>query len=279
MRKRHVDVAVISDVHLGTFGCRADELNSYLKSINPSILVLNGDIIDAWQFKKSYFPETHLKVMRRIMKMMMQGTKVYYLTGNHDDVLRRFSDMNMGEFYLLDKLVLELDGKKVWIFHGDIFDVTMRYSRFVAKMGGFGYDLLILINWMVNSISVRLGKGKISLSKRIKDSVKSAVKFISDFEVTAIDLAFDNGYDLVICGHIHRPNITEHARNGRTVTYLNSGDWIENLTSLEYRNGEWSLFSYKDEDFLNIDDLFPENEDASMSLFEDTILKYQFAAS
>ncbi|MCH8494852.1 MAG: UDP-2,3-diacylglucosamine diphosphatase, partial [Balneolales bacterium] len=130
MRKRHVDVAVISDVHLGTFGCRADELNSYLKSINPSILVLNGDIIDAWQFKKSYFPEPHLRVVRRIMKMMMQGTKVYYLTGNHDDVLRRFSDMNMGEFYLLDKLVLELNGKKVWIFHGDIFDVTMRYSRF-----------------------------------------------------------------------------------------------------------------------------------------------------
>jgi UDP-2,3-diacylglucosamine pyrophosphatase LpxH len=246
MQKRKIDVVVISDVHLGTYGCQAEELNTYLKSIDPIILVLNGDIIDAWQFRKYYFPEAHLKVVRRIMKMMMQGTKVYYLTGNHDEMLRRFSDIEAGNFFLLDKLLLNLNGKKTWIFHGDVFDVTMRYSKFVAKLGGFGYDLLILLNSIINKISVWLGKGKISLSKKIKDSVKSAIRFIGDFEMTAIDLAFQHNYDYVICGHIHRPNILIHERRDHKVTYLNSGDWIENLTALEYKSGEWSLFRYED---------------------------------
>lgn len=278
MQKRSVDVVVISDVHLGTYGCQAEELNRYLKSIEPSILVLNGDIFDAWQFKKYYFPEAHLKVVRRIMKMMMQGTRVYYLTGNHDEMLRRFSDLEMGNFHLLDKLVLELDGKKVWIFHGDIFDVTMRYSKLVAKLGGFGYDLLIMLNSLVNYISVKMGRGKISLSKRIKDSVKSAIKFISDFEITATDLAFENGYDYVVCGHIHRPAIKIHERGNHKVTYMNSGDWIENLTALEYSRGEWNLFQYNEADFTEIDALYPDLFNPNELLIKDEVIKsYLFA--
>jgi len=261
MHKRKIDVAVISDVHLGTYGCQANELNTYLKSIDPKILVLNGDIIDAWQFRKYYFPEAHLKVVRRIMKMMMQGTKVYYLTGNHDEMLRRFSDIEAGNFFLLDKLLLDLNGKKTWIFHGDVFDVTMRYSKFVAKMGGFGYDLLILLNSMINKASVWMGKGKISLSKKIKDSVKSAIRFVSDFEMTAIDLAFQHEYDFVICGHIHRPNILVHERRNRTVTYLNSGDWIENLTALEYKSGAWSLFRYEDSELALLNSDAPDADE------------------
>lgn len=267
MQKRNVDVVVLSDIHLGTYGCQASELNTYLKSINPSILVLNGDIIDGWQFKKYYFPEDHLKVVRRIMKMMMEGTEVYYLTGNHDEMLRRFTDIKAGNFHLLNKLLLDLDGKKVWIFHGDVFDITMRYSKFVAKMGGFGYDLLIMLNSLVNAVSVRMGKGKISLSKRIKDSVKRAVKFISDFEITATELAFEHGYDTVICGHIHRPAITEHTRNGKTVLYLNSGDWIENLTALEYHAGEWQLYHHHDSMYAGIS-LDEESELDSMPEFD-----------
>jgi len=246
MPKRNLEVVVLSDIHLGTYGCQAAELNTYLKSINPSILVLNGDIIDGWQFRKYYFPDDHLKVIRRIMKMMMQGTQVYYLTGNHDEMLRRFTDITAGNFHLLNKLRLDLDGKKVWIFHGDVFDLTMRYSKFVAKLGGLGYNLLIYLNSLVNTLSQKMGKGKISLSKRIKDSVKNAVQFISDFEMTATDLAFEHGYDVVICGHIHRPAIDTRFKNGASVTYMNSGDWIENLTALEYSNGEWSLFRYDD---------------------------------
>jgi UDP-2,3-diacylglucosamine pyrophosphatase LpxH len=257
MHKRPVDVVVISDVHLGTYGCHASELNKYLKSVKPEILVLNGDIIDAWQFRKYYFPEDHMKVVRRVMKLMMQGTQIYYLTGNHDEVLRRFSDMEAGNFHLRDKLLLDIDGKKVWFFHGDIFDITMRYSKFIAKLGGFGYDLLIMINSMVNKISIALGRGKISLSKRIKDSVKSAIKFVSDFEITATDLAIENGYDFVVCGHIHRPNIQTFSSDLGSVTYMNSGDWVENLTALEYHNGEWTIFKYNEHDFLNVDEMFP----------------------
>jgi UDP-2,3-diacylglucosamine pyrophosphatase LpxH len=248
MAKRNVQVAVISDVHLGTYGCRAKELNAYLKSINPEILVLNGDIIDIWQFNKRYWPESHMKIVQRIFKLLANGTKVYYLTGNHDELLRKFTDFKMGELEILDKLVLNLDGKKAWIFHGDVFDVTMKSAKWLAKLGAIGYDTLILINGMVNWFSEKiLRKGKVSLSKKVKNSVKSAIKFIDDFEQTAIDIAIENGYDYVLCGHIHQPAFREvQTEQGNTV-YLNSGDWIENLTALEYHEGRWVLYQHPDQ--------------------------------
>lgn len=249
MEKRLVDLVVISDVHLGTIGCHAEELNNYLKSIQPKVLILNGDILDMWQFKKYYFPESHMKILKRFFHFLSKGTTIYYLTGNHDEALRRFSDIDLGNFHLKDKLLLNLDGKSAWFFHGDIFDVTMKYSKWVAKLGAVGYNTLILVNRFVNWISVSMGKGKMSFSKRIKDSVKTAVKFISDFEITSTDLAIQNGYDYVICGHIHRPNMQEYETENGKVMYLNSGDWIENLTALEYQDGAWTLYKY-DESML-----------------------------
>src|SRR6185437_13517310 len=201
MAKREVDIVVISDVHLGTYGCHAKELLKYLKSIKPKMLILNGDVIDIWQFSKSYWPETHMKVLRRILKFVTDGVPVYYLTGNHDEMLRKFADFNLGSFQLVNKVVLNIDGKKAWIFHGDVFDVTMKYSKWLAKLGAIGYDTLILINSAVNAILKFFGRGKISLSKRVKDSVKQAVKFINEFEKTAAGIAIENGYDYVVCGH------------------------------------------------------------------------------
>ncbi len=248
MAKKRLDIAVISDVHLGTYGCHAKELNKYLKSIDPKILILNGDIIDIWQFSKRYWPDSHMKIIQRITKMIGRGTTVYYLTGNHDEMLRRFSDFTLNNFHILDKLVLEKDGKKMWFFHGDVFDITMKHSKWLAKLGSWGYDLLILLNRFVNFISQRiLGRGKISLSKRIKNGVKSAIKFIDDFEKTAMDLAIDNGYDYVVCGHIHQPCKKEYRNEEGSVIYLNSGDWIENLTALEYVRGEWSIYRYQEQ--------------------------------
>ena len=122
MKKRKVEICVISDVHLGTYGCHASELLDYLDSIKPKILILNGDIIDIWQFRKSYFPKSYLKVVKKLISFTSKGTKVYYITGNHDEMLRKFSDTHMGNFSLIDKLVLNLDGKKAWFFHGDVFD-------------------------------------------------------------------------------------------------------------------------------------------------------------
>jgi UDP-2,3-diacylglucosamine pyrophosphatase LpxH len=258
MSKRPVDLVVISDVHLGTYGCHAAELNRYLKSIKPGILILNGDIMDMWQFKKYYWPDSHMKVLKTITSLLSKGTVVYYLTGNHDENLRKFSEFKLGNFHLRDKLLIQLNGKTAWFFHGDVFDVTMRYSKTVAKLGGFGYDLLILLNRMVNFISCRLGRGKMSFSKSIKDGVKSAVKFIDDFEQTATDLAIDNGYEYVVCGHIHRPVIKRSVNGKGSVTYLNSGDWVENLTSLEYHNGEWALYRYDEKHLPEDSEPVPE---------------------
>jgi UDP-2,3-diacylglucosamine pyrophosphatase LpxH len=242
--KRDVDVVVLSDVHLGAFGCHAKELLTYLRSIRPKMLILNGDIVDIWQFRKQYFPKSHLMVIRHITGLIAKNTKVVYITGNHDELLRKFVKFNLGSFKLVNKLLIEIGGNKVWIFHGDVFDVTMKYSKWLAKLGSFGYDLLILLNSFTNFMLKIFGRGKISFSKRIKHSVKTAVSYINQFEETAADIAISKGYDYVICGHIHQPEIREISNSRGTVTYMNSGDWVENLTALEFNNGEWTIYDY-----------------------------------
>lgn len=251
MAKREIDIVIISDVHLGTYGCHAKELLGYLKSIKPKMLILNGDIIDIWQFSKSYWPEAHMKVLRRILKFVTEGVPVYYLTGNHDEMLRKFADFDLGSFKLLNKLVLNVNGNKAWIFHGDVFDVTMQHSKWLAKLGAVGYDTLILINSFTNWVLKLLGRPKMSFSQRIKAKFKDAVKFINQFEQTAADLAVDKNYQYVICGHIHHAEIREVESTEKTgkVLYLNSGDWVESLTALEFNGIEWKIFKYYDADF------------------------------
>lgn len=245
--RRPVDVVVISDVHLGTYGSRAKELVAYMKSIQPKEVILNGDIIDIWQFNKRFFPKAHVKVIKQVLNWVMDGVKVTYITGNHDEMLRRFVGFRMGSFTVQNKMLLELGKEQAWIFHGDVFDVTMQHSKWLAKMGAVGYDSLILINNFCNWVSENiLKRGRISLSKKIKNSVKGALKFIDDFEQTAAHIAIHNGYEYVICGHIHQPQKRTIDNGTGEVMYLNSGDWIENLTALEYDNGEWSIFKYEE---------------------------------
>lgn len=245
-KKRDVELVILSDIHLGTYGCHAEELLRYLKTIKPKKLILNGDIIDMWQFTKRYWPKSHMQVVKHITGLLAKGTKVIYLTGNHDEMLRKFAGFRLGSFIINNKVVLKLNGKRAWIFHGDVFDVTMRYSKWLAKLGAVGYDLLIFINTFVNWILTRFGQEKISLSKRVKDSVKSAIKFINNFEKTAADIAISNEYHYVVCGHIHYPDIKKVVTEKGEVIYLNSGDWVENLTALEY-NGSWKLYRYWDD--------------------------------
>jgi len=245
--QREVDIVVLSDIHLGTYGCRAQELLQYLESIRPKTLILNGDIIDIWQFNKRYWPATHMMVIQHLVGLVAKGIPVYYIPGNHDEMLRRFDHFEAGSFRIANKLSLTINDSKVWIFHGDVFDIVMQHSKWLARLGGVGYDMLILINSLVNYISVKMGRGKISLSKKVKNSVKSAVKFISHFETTVSEIAISNHYDFVICGHIHHPDITTMATEEGTVVYMNSGDWIENLTSLEYNEGAWRIYKYADD--------------------------------
>ncbi len=238
-------MVVMSDLHLGTYGCHAKEIVNYLQSISPQILILNGDIIDGWQFSKRYFPTLHLQVIKEIMNLLSAGTRVIYITGNHDEMLRRYSDLNLGNFQLTDKLVMEINGKMAWLFHGDVFDNTTKGSaKLVAKLGGYGYDWLIVMNRVVNWCLKKMGRPKMSFSKKIKSGVKQAVAWIADFEQTAAELAIEKKYDYVICGHIHQPQIKEFVTRNGKVTYLNSGDWVENLTALEYCNNEWTIYQY-----------------------------------
>lgn len=253
MDKRKVDLVVLSDIHLGTYGCHANELLRYLKSIKPKQILLNGDIVDVWQFSKRYWPESHMKVVRKILKFVADGVPVTYLTGNHDEMLRKFADFRLGSLTLTNKLSLRIGKKRAWVFHGDVFDVSMQHAKWLARLGAIGYDSLILLNSLVNWVLVKLGREKMSLSKRIKNSIKNAVKFINDFEVTAATLAIEKGYQYVICGHIHQPEIRIIETEKGSVTYLNSGDWVENLTALEYHRGEWKIYRYHATDYSAAD--------------------------
>ena len=275
-KKRKLDILVLSDIHLGTYGCHAKELLHYLKTVKPKIVILNGDIIDIWQFSKRYWPKSHMKVVKHIMGWMSKGVKIYYITGNHDEMLRKFVGFKMGSLRIVNKVVLELDnGKKAWFFHGDVFDVTMQHSKWLAKLGAVGYDTLILINRLANFISEKIFKrGKLSLSKKIKNSVKSAVKFINSFEKTAADIGISNHYDYVVCGHIHQPEMREIENEHGKIIYLNSGDWIENLTALEYVNSEWKIYKFDETEFENSAGHDADEELNNIQLFDNMVEEF-----
>ena len=269
---RSINLLVISDVHLGTYGCNAKELLFYLKSIDPKIVILNGDIIDIWQFKKRYWPRSHMKVIKYILKWITQGKEIYYVTGNHDEMLRRFKGFKIEKFVIVNKLILTIDGEKVWFFHGDVFDVTMQYSKWIAKLGGVGYDFLILTNSFINFILEKTGRNKMSFSKRIKNSVKSAIKYINRFEKIAVEIASSNNFKYVVCGHIHHPKIESFKTGKNTVTYMNSGDWVENLTALEYNNSKWSIYNHEPSHIEK--NVINEDEKSNKELFEEMVTEF-----
>jgi len=277
--KRRIDILVVSDIHLGTYGCHAKELLHYLKGIKPKVVVLNGDIIDVWQFSKSYWPNSHMKVIKHLISWMGKGIKTYYVTGNHDEMLRKFEGLKMGALNIVNKVVLTLpDGKKAWVFHGDVFDITMQHSKWLAKLGAVGYDTLILINRMFNFFSETVfKKGKFSLSKKIKESVKTAVSFINNFEQTTADIGISNNYDYVVCGHIHHPEIRTISNSDGSITYLNSGDWVENLSALEYTDGKWSIYKFQEIDKMEMEMNREEEEEDELNsnqLFDNMLQEF-----
>ncbi len=243
--KKQLKVVVISDVHLGTYNSKANQLYAYLKTIEPEILVLNGDIIDVWRFSRRYFPASHLRVVRYLFRMAETGTKMILLPGNHDEIARRFIGVDFGHFKIVNKEVITLDGKSTWIFHGDVFDVVMHHSKWMAKMGAMGYGILAGINRFVNFVLSVFGRRPISLAGRIKDKVKGGHKEeVTHFEAMVARLAIRKQYHYVICGHIHRPARKRIKSPSGSVTYLNSGDWVDHMTALEYENGDWHLMHW-----------------------------------
>lgn len=245
MQKRPVEVAVVSDLHLGTYACRAKEFLSYLRSISPRLLILNGDIIDGWQFSKHYFPPQHISIVQEIFSLLSAGTRVIYITGNHDETLRRYSDLQVGNFQLTDKIVIEINGKMTWIFHGDVFDHTSKgQAKFWGKLGSNGYAILLAFNKIINRVMKLAGREKLSLAKKVMEQFHKRIVKIDDFETKIAELAIEKKYDCVICGHIHQPQKRTFSNEKGSVTYLNSGDWVEHMTALEYYDNAWQLYTH-----------------------------------
>lgn len=243
--KNNCKTIVISDVHLGTKGSKSKELVRFLKQYQCENLILNGDIIDGWQLKKSgKWKRKHTRFFSRLLKMIEQeGTKVTYLRGNHDDFLDQILPFTMGNLTIERDMIYESFGKKFLIVHGDIFDSITRQFKWIAKLGDVGYTFLLWLNRQYNYRRLKKGLPYYSLSQAIKAKVKQAVKYVDDYEQQLSAMAKYKGCDGIICGHIHQPAMKEI--DG--ITYLNSGDWVESLTALiEDFNGEWSLVYYSE---------------------------------
>ena len=271
LSQNHYRTIVISDVHLGTKGAKAKEVVRFLKVNTADTLILNGDIIDGWQLKKSgEWKRKHTRFIQRILKVMSEyNTKVIYTRGNHDDFLEQFIPLRIGNLSLVRDYVYDgANGKKYLITHGDIFDSITSKFGWLAKLGDIGYTLLLWINRVYNEYRNKRGLPYYSISQAIKAKVKSAVSYISDFEEKLVELAKSKNCQGIICGHIHQPAIKYYG----DIEYLNSGDWVETLSALvEDYNGEWSLLyftetkKYHSPDLLNADD-DNENEDEDIEL-------------
>ena len=271
---RELEVTVISDIHLATHACKHKKVLKYLKSIQPKILVLNGDIIDSWRFSRNYFPKGHLKVIRQIIKMMERGIMVYYITGNHDEFLRKFNQFNIGNLKVMNQLILDLDSQKTWIFHGDIFDLVIHETKWLARLGAASYGFITLINQLVQKIIGLFSKKEIYLFKSIKKRTNREKPAPTAFERKIGEVAEMLGYQTVICGHTHIPRDKWITTRGKPIHYLNCGDWTENFTAVEYANQEWRLHFHlePDGDENLIDDPeIPEGRRLYQSLKEELI--------
>lgn len=234
----------ISDIHLGTRGCKADYLLDFLRYNDSDRLYLVGDIIDGWALKKGfYWPQTHNDVVQKVLRKARKGTKVVYVPGNHDEVGRQFVGLNLGDIAICsDAVHTLLDGRRLWVVHGDFADGVIRHAKWLAGIGDSLYDFVLWLNNHFNRARSRLGLNYWSLSQYLKHKVKNAVSFISDFERVLLREARRRGYDGVVCGHIHKPEI----RMLDGMLYCNDGDWVESLSALvETCEGELKIIYWK----------------------------------
>ena len=243
--KRNLDILVISDLHLGTYGSEADEVLAYLDTIDADKIVINGDFVDIMLFNKRFWPSSHMKVVKYFLDLISQGKEIYYVTGNHDELMRKFLNFRIQNFKIVNQIVLDTHEGKVWMFHGDVFDFSIQ-TGWLTKLAGFLYDYMIMFNsWINKKIMRPLGRKRLNFSKSIKANVKTAVQYFANFEMKAAKIAQKNGYKYVVCGHIHTPKIESFNINGEEIIYMNSGDWLESLSSLEYVNNKWSIYMHK----------------------------------
>lgn len=228
----------ISDVHLGSRGCKAEELLEVLKMYEPKKLYIVGDFIDAWLLKKRHWwPQTHTNVIRKVLSYSKNGTEVYYITGNHDAFLRNYEHGEWGNVHICNQVIHE----GVLMLHGDKFDTLVTNTKWIAEIGGWSYEIIIRIDHINKKMRNLLGLKPRSISKWIKKSVKSAFLYIDRFERLAAREASRNGCHTVICGHIHTPSM----KMINQTKYVNTGDWIENMSYVIQVRDEMKLMVYE----------------------------------
>ena len=235
----------ISDLHLGSKGCQSSMLLDFLRNTRSDYLYLVGDIIDGWRLKNKWFwPQEHNDVVQKILRKARHGTKVYYVSGNHDELVRKFVPINLGEVNIVNEVIhITADNKKLLILHGDKFDAIIRVAPWLAHLGDYAYDFALWINVTLNKIRKALGYKYWSLSKFLKLKVKKAVSYINRYEEVVANYAFKKNMNGVVCGHIHHAS----DRIIGDVHYYNDGDWVENCSALvEHFDGKLELIYWKD---------------------------------
>ena len=250
--KTNYKTIIVSDVHLGTKGSKSKEIARFLKQFHCDNLILNGDIIDGWQLKKSgSWKRKHTRFFNRVLKMMeSQSTNVYYLRGNHDDFLDQILPLQIGRLQILADMTYESNGKTYFITHGDVFDSITTNLRWIAYLGDVGYTFLLWLNRVVNYYRYKKGLPYFSLSQFVKGKVKQAVSYVDDYETELAKMAKAKGCDGIICGHIHKAE----NRMIDGIHYLNSGDWVETMSALaEDHEGNWELIYFNQIDFKKMD--------------------------
>jgi len=244
--KRHFRTVFLSDIHLGTRGCKAAYLLDFLRHIEADKIYLVGDIVDGWRLKKSwYWTPDHNDVVRKLLKRARQGTEIVYIPGNHDEALRDYIGFDFaGVTIRRDDIHVGADGRRYWVLHGDEFDSIVRYARWLAFLGDYAYALLLELNRVVDWVRRRLGRPYWSLSGFLKHKTKKAVEYMSSFEDAVAQQAAARGVDGVVCGHIHHAEI----RPIGDILYCNDGDWVESCTALvEHPDGRLEILRWTEE--------------------------------
>ena len=245
----------LSDIHLGTRGCKAEYLIDFLRHNEAQTIYLVGDIVDGWRLKKSwYWPQTHNDVVQKLLRMVRKGSRVIYVPGNHDEWLRPYALLHFGGVEVLDEAVhITADGRRLLVIHGDIFDTVVKHAKWLAALGDNAYTIALYINRYFNLLRRTLGYEYWSLSAYLKLKVKNAVQYIGSFAEALSDEARKRGLDGVVCGHIHHAEIRD--LNG--VLYCNDGDWVESCTALvEHFDGRLEIIEWTHK--REFDLLYPE---------------------
>jgi len=244
VRKHLYRSIFISDVHLGTPGCQAELLLDFLKRCDSEYLFLVGDIVDGWRLKKRwYWPQPHNDVLQKLLRKARKGARMIFVPGNHDEFAREYEGFVFGDIQVFNTCEHRLlGGKRMLIIHGDQFDGVVRYHKWLAHLGSWAYDMTVVLNGWLNFARRKLGLPYWSLSAFIKKQVKEAVKIITNFEESVVKYAAEEGFDAVVCGHIHHPSMKQF--DG--VLYLNDGDWVENGTALvEHLDGRLEIIKWR----------------------------------